>query len=177
MENEQREQEPQQTQAITKINSINFNDEKFGSNDSLARNYTGNKLRDMYHLKQLEDILTLYDKVRPDDLRSHLTKYYTTRDKIRTFSVLKNYAIVFGVFLYLGIKRQNPFVFQSYINQIYTVPLLAFAIHHAYYMSINSIYAEEENMILTSILRTKSLVHSCSVKITNRLKYDITDLV
>jgi hypothetical protein len=178
MENEQIEQEPQQTQVITKVNSRTFNSEKFGSNDTIARDYSGKKLRDMYHLKQIEDILTLYDKVRPEDLKTHLSNLSDSTNSKLTLSRYRSVAVGLGVALYLLIKRQNPFVFQSYLNQIYTFPLLAFGIHHSVSMTYNfNLNGEEQNTRLSSILLTKSFIHSYSVKLTNRLRFDITDLV
>ena len=179
MEIEQNDQEVQQTQNKRSIDLLSKTNEFDGVNNAVARNYTGKKLKDMFLLKQLEDILSLYDKVSPQHLEQHLTHFRALNNDLENALNMRRYFTGLGVLIFLACKRLNPFVYQSYLSEIYTLPVFAFGLYNFLSMGVYKLHHLDSlrNDELHNILETKALIHSNSVKITNSLRYDILDLV
>ena len=156
------------------MNRILKSSQKISQNEQISKNYTGERLTAMLILKQLEDSLAYFDQVLPKEHENYF-KRVSQFQIVNPKNYFLNFLTIGSLFAYFKYKRLSPFYFQNYIKEIYNFPLIAFAFYNFIKFIIPDMSNELNNM--RNIILTKSLLHSNSVRLTNKLKYDHLDLL
>lgn len=166
---------------VSVINDVKSNEPKNESNDSLTpfRAHNAKNLREMYLLKQFEDILSLYDEndiIEESDAETVVNTVYKKRQKAN----YRNGFLSLGVLaLFIRSKNQCPLKISSYINNVYYIPLIIGLSYTTLrflnvYFSKQALYSIQDDYF---IKECKARLHTYSVQITNELKYDLNDLL
>lgn len=128
------------------------------------RTYTARNLQEMYYLKQLENMLNLYD------CACYNTTLVQPKNISSTFSAQ---ATILTVLYFLYKKKSSPLMFSSYINHIYPltfISLLSFTFWN--YLSRPKVQNPYEE-----IDKAKAELHTQAVRINNNLKYATNEII
>jgi len=133
-----------------------------------------NNLQTMIHVKQIEDILTLYDQY--DDIKQFKKLQKEVKDykniNIPSFPfILSSISVLAYLKLY---KRISPFMLQSYSNNLIGCAL-SFGFTFGITNNFDKYVLEEENND-SRIFYAKSVLHSQAVNLTNSLRFNKNEI-
>jgi len=138
--------------------------------------YTGLNLRNMYFLKQYEELIEFYDELDPKDVQI-CEGYRKNRKDYQNFvtTVVSTALFTFGL---LKFKKIDPFVFETYSTHFYKLMPLSIFFYQFFKLTyINSDNVADYNqMKWKRIMDTRNILHSESFKLTNMLKYNEYDI-
>ena len=136
------------------------------------------RLNKMLYIKQLEEMLTLYDCYDYKDE----TNFMNQKEVPQVKEMAKTATPIFTaipVFAFILLKRSNPFLFSSYVNNIYGVTyttLLSLAF-------LKFTFTREEMLVGlkyfadSSIVMAKSEIHSECIALTNSLMFSQSEMI
>lgn len=163
------------------INELLEADSNLGDYKKLEplRVYSASHLRTMYILKQYEDCLNLFDQYDINSEKSiekEMEHLYNENSNNALQSGLISFLSVCG---FLAIRRASPLKLNSFIENIYAIPIVATLPYtylrmrfHKRQQNDSKIKEHEFN-----IVETKANLHTYCTQLTNILKYPVTELV
>lgn len=144
-----------------------------------VRTYAAHRLRKAHLLKQLEEAYELYDCVDPSlfkEAEPAQTEYFKQKGNTSVMIALMSSVLTFG---FLMFRKQNPFVYETYLNELKTFPIVFLSSYSILKWMNNNALSHYEQSIhrSNSISLATAMLHSYSTTIFNDLKYDISDLI
>jgi hypothetical protein len=142
------------------------------------RQLLSHKLKTMVHVKQIEDMLFLYDIYDVNQEKKicrNISNKGEPLSKISSFASLLVSGLSIGYFLYK--KKYSLFMFDSYSQNIYPIlGLFIFSYTTSKYLCSHGInYKLLEGLEHQNIWLARDLMHSQAITLTNKLRFEIKE--